>query len=444
MKRRRRQRLPQEPIQLDIQGLNHQGRGIGKISGKTVFVSNALPGEKVSARYRASFSQYDDAEGLDVIDTPSSDRTAPVCAHYELCGGCGLQHLAVEKQREHKANTLFELIERATGTKPITTLAPLTSETLGYRRKARLSVKNVPGKGDVLVGFRERFSSFVAVVDECKVLHPAVGTKIQALREMLSKFTHKSDIPQLEIAVADDKTVIIVRHMLPLSDAELELLRSFSKQHQIDILLQSKGIKSIKSLNNDSTDLRIHYHLPDYDLQMAFYPWQFTQINSEINQKMLAQAIALLELQPTDRVLDLFCGIGNFSLPIAKSVKQVVGIEGEAQAIDMAAYNAKQNGLDNTEFHCFDLREDPSEQAWAQQTYDKILLDPARSGAKEIMPWIQRWQPSRLVYVSCNPSTLARDCQLLIEQGYTMQAGGMMDMFPHTEHTEAMVLFQKA
>lgn len=443
-RRRQRNALPQEPITADIIGLNHQGRGITKIAGKTMFVSGALPGESARIKYRAVFSQYDDGEALEIIDHPNPHRISPKCAHFAVCGGCALQHMTLEQQRLHKENTLFELIQRETQTTPKTKLAPLTGEAFGYRRKARLSVRHIPSKGPVLVGFRERFSNFVAVMHACEVLHPNVGQRIGQLREMLSAFTHKNDIPQLEIAIGDRKNVIIVRHMRPLLVNEKNLLIEFAKQNQFQILSQSKGVNTIYSLYPENESLLLSYDLKDFDLTMSFYPWQFTQINAEINQKMIKQAIDLLDLQANDTVLDLFCGIGNFSLPMAKSVKKVVGIEGEQQAIEMAQRNAKHNGIDNAEFFGFDLQNDPSHESWAQQRFDKVLLDPARSGAKEIIPWLKTWQPRKIIYVSCNPSTLARDCQLIMQQGYELAAAGTMDMFPQTEHTEAMVLFEKS
>ena len=276
---------------------------------------------------------------------------------------------------------------------------------------------------------------------QCEVLHPVIGKKIQALRELFSKFDMKQSIPQLEIAITEQKNTAIVRHLTPLTEKDKNLLIEFAKENNLQILLQPKGIKTINSLYPSDEPTVMHYELEPYNLKMCFQPWQFTQVNAEINNKMIQQAIKLLDLHSTDTVLDLFCGIGNFSLAIAKFAKKVIGIEGEKTAVAMATHNAEQNSIFNSEFYSFDLYQDPSAEKWANTTYDKILLDPARSGAKEILPWIAKWQPRRIVYVSCNPSTLARDCKTLVDLGYTMQAAGMMDMFPQTEHTEAMVLF---
>ncbi len=424
--------------EITINRFSHEGRGVGKIDGKATFVFNALPGEVMSIEVTHNRSKFNEGEAREITKA-SPDRIMPRCQHFGLCGGCELQHLNPEKQIAHKQAVLIELLAQQ-GVNVKTILPALTSEIWGYRRKARLGVKYVHGKNKVLVGFRERRDSCIANLTECEVLHPSVGKKIQALSDFLYTLDGRSDIPQLEIAVDDTSTAIIVRHLQPLSSEDVTQWRRFSHENHFILFWQSGGPNTVRLDPESRTSPLLQYKLDDLDF--AFLPQQFTQINSEINKKMVTQALSLLELNAQDSVLDLFCGIGNFSLPLAKQVKSVVGIEGDDTAVSMARYNALQNNLKNCDFISANLFEPLDTFDFPRQHFNKIVIDPPRTGALEIIPWLAKWQPTKLLYISCNPSTLARDAKELAAIGYTVTCAGVMDMFPHTKHVEAMALFE--
>lgn len=439
--KRIRKRLPSETVPAEITDLSHEGRGIAHINGKATFVFGGLPGETVQLKYTAIHKQFDEAIATDVLFNPSPNRTTPPCPHVGICGGCSLQHMQSEAQRIQKQKILLEHFQHQANCQPKEILPPLLGNTLGYRRKARLSVRFVPKKESVLIGFRERGSSFVAQIDQCEVLHPSVGYKIKALRNLFMQLEKKYDIPQLEIAIGDINAAVIIRHLSALSDHDLQLLITFARDNHLDFYLQPKGVESIHPLYPEQPNA-LFYSIPAHHIKMFFKPEHFTQVNTEINLQMIDRAIALLALEKTDYVLDLFCGIGNFSLPIAKYCKQVIGIEGSACSVLQAQKNAIANKISNVTFYTQDLTQDFSNISWTKNHYDKILLDPARTGAKEILPYIAIWKPKRVVYVSCNPITLARDTAQLLALGYTLEKAGIMDMFPHTTHVEAIAVFQ--
>ncbi|MDY6813863.1 MAG: 23S rRNA (uracil(1939)-C(5))-methyltransferase RlmD [Pseudomonadota bacterium] len=448
MGRRRTRSAPAAPIELAVDALAHDGRGIGRVEGKTAFIHNALPGERVRYQRWRKRRDYDEGDALEVLQ-PSPDRVTPPCAHFGVCGGCALQHLAPAAQREAKAAGLLENLQRIGGVQPARVLPPLAGPALGYRRKARLAVKDVPAKGRVLVGFRERRAPYVADCQRCEVLHPQVGALLLPLSALIGGLGIRTQLPQIEVAVADNATALVLRVLAPPSASDRAQLAAFAETHGLQIFLQHGGPESLEPLTGPPPPLA--YELPDFDLEMHFTPTQFTQINHEINRQMVQQAIDLLAPAPDWRVLDLFCGIGNFTLPLARHAGRVHGIEGAAELVSQAEYNGRRHGIDNVSFSVADLYTPPAGgaapadlPAWARTGVDGVLLDPPRSGAEAILPWLARTGPRRIVYVSCHPATLARDAGRLVgEHGYRLAAAGIMDMFPHTAHVESMALFER-
>jgi len=440
MSKRRRKKLSADPVMTTISRLSYEGRGIAEINGKTTFIAGALADETIRFRYTKCRSQFDEGEAIEVI-TPSIQRVDPICPHFGICGGCSLQHMDHDAQIAHKQSALLSLLRK---TPPKNLLEPLIANTFGYRRKARIGVKFVAKKAKVLVGFREKNAPYVTDMQVCHTLHPDVGQAIDKLSELLMTLECKTKIPQLEIAVGDDATAIIVRHLIPLPNSDLTKLIDFFKDRQWHLYCQPNNTDSIYRIYPTEGKECLHYFLDEYNLQFQYHPTQFTQINHNINQQMVARALELLDLQENDLVLDLFCGIGNFSLPIAQYCQKVIGIEDDANAVAQAKLNAKQNQLSNIEFYTANLFEAIVNDCWLKQAYTKILLDPPRSGAKEIVDNITLWAPQRIVYVSCNPATLARDAEILCKQGYYLSHAGIMDMFPHTAHVETMSLFIKS
>jgi 23S rRNA (uracil1939-C5)-methyltransferase len=425
-----------------ISALSHEGRGIAHIDGKTTFIEGALPGEEIEFRYTKRHRQYDEGQTVQVL-TPSAERVAPLCRHYDICGGCTLQHMAPEAQILHKQQALLDLLARIGKVTPSVILPPLVGPVWGYRSKARLGVKYVIKKEKLLVGFRERDPRFLADISHCEVLHPAVGQQLEALKAMIASLTCYTQIPQVEVAVSEDTVALIFRHMEALPQGDRDKLVEFGKARQWHIYAQPKGPTTIHRLWPTTGLERLTYQLPEYNLKMQFHPIDFTQINTVINQQIVAQALQLLQLEATDTALDLFCGIGNFTLPLARFCREVVGVEGSATSIARARENATLNDISNVDFHVADLSKDTSHFPWIHHRYDKVLLDPPRTGALDVLPGVLKWQPTRIVYVSCNPATLARDAAKLQELGYTCHSAGVMDMFPQTSHVEAMVLFVK-
>jgi 23S rRNA (uracil1939-C5)-methyltransferase len=447
---RRRKKFP-EPRTIVIESLSHDGRGICHVDGKVVFVHRALPGEEVKFRYCRTRSKFDEGDLLEVIK-PSPLRVEPHCQHFGICGGCSQQHLSSESQIAAKQERLLENLEKIGKVKPETVLPPLTAESWGYRRKARLGVKYMRRDKVVRVGFRERSSSFLANLNRCEVLHPRIGETVSDLSELISNLSIKDKIPQIEVAVGDDNAALIFRHLEELSNEDLDLLRDYGQKNELLIFLQSGGPKTVVRLWPESepgseltsNNTKLSYCLPDYDVELYFQPADFTQVNAALNQKMIARAIELLDPQVDDRVLDLFCGLGNFSLPLARKAGAVVGVEGEASLVSRARDNAAQNNITNVEFYAADLNGDLTLEPWYGAGFNKMLLDPPRSGAPVVVANLPKPLPSRIVYVSCDPATLARDAGTLVnEQGYHLVSAGVMDMFPHTAHVESIALFER-
>lgn len=436
-----KQKVPQELVEVEITTLSPEGRGVAHVADETVFIHGALPGERVRFRYLQRRRGIGEGEVVDVL-SPSPDRIEPKCAHFSICGGCSLQHLPAEQQRQLKQEVLRNQLERIGRVTPEEWLPPLAGPEWGYRRKARLGVKLVPKKGGVLVGFRERGSSFIAALETCEVLDPRVGQRLRELAALVERLSVVRQLPQIEVAIGDDAVGLVFRHLAPLTAADRAELSAFGQQHGFLIYLQPGNESTVQLLWPATAELT--YRLPDFEVELAFRPTDFTQVNAGINRAMVSRAIELLDPQPTEAVLDLFCGLGNFTLPLARRAGQVVGVEGEAGLVGRARDNARRNGLDNCEFHVADLSRDVRGLPWMQRRYDKLLLDPARSGAAELIPQIVGLGASRIVYVSCNPATLARDAGMLVrEHGYRLRSAGIIDMFPQTAHVESIAVFER-
>lgn len=441
-RRRRTKKLPDSPVECVIEGLTTEGRGLVHINDKVVFVDGALSAEKVLIEYTVSTSKYDEAKVLEVLEA-SSDRVEPPCQHAEICGGCSMQHLKTDKQIEIKQAALVEALKYIGKVEADTILPAITGPDVGYRNKARLGVRYVAKKDRVLVGFREKRSNFLALIEQCEVLHEKVGHKLSDLSALIYTMEAREHIPQIEVAIGDGVVVLVFRHLEALSQTDLVKLVEFAKQNDFVIMLQPGGLDTVHNLWPEDFK-NLSYKLEDQSLQFNFEPNDFTQVNPEINQKMINRVLELLALQPDEKVLDLFCGLGNFTLPLAQQAFHVTGIEGNQELVNKANNNAVLNGINNVEFHAVDLSTKLEGQRWLNQKYDKILLDPPRSGAMEMIHYLGKLGASRIVYVSCQPTTLARDAGALVnEYGYRLVAAGVMDMFPHTAHVESIAVFEK-
>jgi 23S rRNA (uracil1939-C5)-methyltransferase len=427
--------------EVDITDLSHDGRGVAHIDGKAVFVIGGLPGERAVVRIAARHRNFDEAR-IETLLTRSPERVEPRCPHFGTCGGCALQHLAPAAQIAAKQRVLAENFERIGKVEPARWLDPLTAAEWGYRRKGRLSVKWVAKKGKVLVGFREENPRFVADLSECHTLLPEVGMRIAAIGELVTSLEAKQSIAQIEIAAGDDTVALVFRNLQPLSEPDTAKLVAFGKAHALAILLQPGGPDSVHPLWPEA--VRLAFRIEDADVDIEFRPLDFVQVNAGINRRMIARALDLLDPQADERVLDLFCGLGNFTLPVARVAGSVVGVEGEAKLVARARENAVANGITNAEFAAADLATDQRGAPWAVRDYDKLLLDPPRSGAAAVLEYLPRKGARRIVYVSCHPGSLARDAGTLVERhGFKLQAAGVMDMFPHTAHVESIALFER-
>ena len=441
----RRPSVPKEPQVLHIGKLSHEGRGIAHHEGKVVFVDGALPGEDVLVKFTSSKGSYAEAVCEQII-TPAVERVTPVCPFFSMCGGCSLQHYASASQLLFKESMLHERLQHAISNSTYEKLPALHGDAFAYRRKARLAVRFVVKKGKALVGFREQHSKFITDMDSCVILDAAISAILPMLSALISALRSNELIPQVEVAVGDmvsgaSSYALIFRHLQDLVREDIDELIAFGQLHGMDIYLQPKGLESVHKLFPEQTPERLYYRLPEFNLELAFHPLDFTQVNAGINRLMVSKAIALLELTANDRVLDLFCGLGNFTLPIATLAAHVTGVEGAVTMVERGEENAARNNISNATFLCADLFLPPAQHSWLQQGFDKVLLDPPRSGAQEVLPAIIAARPRRIVYISCNPATLARDAAVLVAQGYKLQAAGAMDMFPQTSHVEAMALF---
>lgn len=424
----------------EIIDLASDGRGLARVEGKVTFIAGALPGERVRYTLSRRGKAVDEGELL-AVETPSSERVVPKCAHFGLCGGCSLQHLSGEGQRAFKQKQLLDALERIGKVKPDIVAAPVAGEPWGYRRRARLSVKHVPKKGGVLVGFREADSPYVAQIDSCVVLDPRVGLKLKEIAACIEQLDARTLVPQIEVAAAETIALVFRVMQLP-SENDLRVLREFGAAQGFEIYTQTGGMETVKPLSGKAADLTIS---PDGSaLQLGFRPTDFVQVNDSVNRQMVRQALAWLDLKPGASVLELFCGLGNFSLPLAAAGARLTAVEGDAGLVARARDNAARNRLD-IRFEAANLFETDPKVDWLARHYDAALIDPPRAGAREVLPAVADAQAGRILYVSCHPGTLARDAAYLVhERGYRLARAGILDMFPHTNHVESMALFVRA
>ncbi len=438
---RRNKKLSDMPFEVEIHSLDSKGMGVTVHEGRQLRVYDALVGEKVSARYLFGRSQRGKAETLEVL-TSSPDRVEPRCPHFGVCGGCSLQHMSMKAQLSRKQETLLAHLE-AYGNVHAGEIYPvLQGPQWNYRRKARLSVRDVAAKDRVLVGFRERNGRFVADMQECHVLRKEISLMLPVLSALLGELDTRSAVPQIEVACGDGQCALIIRHLEDLSDNDKQRMLAFAREHDIGLYLQSKGPDTVRLL--DGLESALEYGIPALGLRFAFEPLDFLQVNSELNQDMVLRAMELLDPQADDKILDLFCGLGNFTLALATKAGQVTGVEGSEEMVRRGAVNARLNKLENIDFHAVDLYQPSDVQPWPAGDYSKILLDPPRSGALELLTWIAASKVKRVLYISCNPETLARDAAILVnEHGFELKGTGIMNMFPHTPHSEAIALFER-
>ena len=430
---------PGPPEEGCVAALNHDGEGVLR-GAKTAFVPGALPGERIVFQRVRRHRQHDEGALVEVLD-PSPSRVNPKCAHFGICGGCAMQHLDPVAQLAAKQSELAESLLRIGRVEPERWLEPLAGPVWNYRRRARLGAKWVPKRGRVLVGFRERQKPYIAALERCEVLASPLDSLITPLSDLLTGLEAKASIPQIEAAVGEDGVLLVFRNLVELGAADRAALLAFGRAQGLRICLQPGGLDSIAALDGSSTTLE--YRLPDEHLTFEFLPTDFIQVNGEMNRALVRRAIDLLELESSHRVLDLFCGLGNFTLPIARRVREVVGIEGEAGLVARARRNALRNQLSNASFHVANLAEPDGGSAALTGRFDRVLLDPPRAGALEVLPRLVKLGATRMVYVSCHPGTLARDVGVLCaEHGYRLVAAGVVDMFPHTTHVESIAVLE--
>jgi len=430
---------------LEVESLDLEARGIARRDGKVIFIEGALPFESVSVNTFRKKPSYEIAKVMH-IHRESSSRVTPKCVHFGMCGGCVMQHLDASAQVAIKQRALEDCLSHIGAVKPERVLPPLYGPAWGYRYRARLAVKWVAKKGTVLVGFHERKSSFVADIKSCQVLPAHVSALLMPLRGLVQNLSAPDRIPQIEVAVGDRVTALVLRHMNPLTDGDLVLLRQFAEQHQVQWWLQSKGPDTVHAMVPEH-EQELAYTLPEFGLRMPYRPTDFTQVNHHINRALVARALKLLEVQPGDRVADMFCGLGNFTLPLATQAREVVGVEGSSALTERAQTAAQQASITNAKFDTLNLFE--VDQTWLEGLghFDRMLIDPPREGAQALCESLAALSPSarpkRIVYVSCSPSTLARDTAILVTNGgYKLRAAGVVNMFPHTGHVESIAVFE--
>ena len=428
------------PFEARVIDLVHDGRGVAKLDGKTVFISDALPGERVLASRVSRRRSHDDAVLVEVLEA-SADRVEPRCPHFGVCGGCSLQHMAPAAQLAAKERTLHDNLERLGRVVAEARWPPIPGPAWGYRRRARLGARKVDKKGGVLVGFRERRAPLVTAMDSCMVLAEGVGDLIPALAQLIGGLSIARRVPQVEVAVGDASRALVFRVMDPPTPADLAALDRFGRTHGVDVWLQPGGLATLAPLHANTP--RPSYRLAEFDLDIEFLPTDFVQVNAVINERAVARAVELLAPAPGDRVVDLFCGLGNFSLALARRGARVRGVEGDAGLVERARQNAARSGLP-AEFFVANLFEDCSALEWAREPCEALLLDPPRAGAEASIQLVPVLRPERIVYVSCHPGTLARDAGILVNEfGYRLSGAGVMDMFPHTAHVESIALFER-
>lgn len=427
-------------LEARIDSLGHDGRGVARIDGKVAFIDGALPGELVRWHREVRHRQYDEGVAVEILEA-SPDRVTPRCEHFGRCGGCRLQHLEPSKQLEFKQAELAAQLERIGRVVPESWLPPLTGDPWHYRRRARLSARHVVKLGRAMVGFRERASTHVTDVTTCPVLSPPLSASVGRIAAAVTDLSIRERMPQVEVAIGDQRTVLVFRTVVDPTPADRERLLALGRELDADVWLQPKGPDTAAPLAGTG---KLSYALPEFDVEITFEPTDFVQVNGDLNRRMVSAAVERLQLDPSHVVLDLFAGLGNFTLPIARRAGRVIAVEGEAGLVARARANAVANGCDNVTCHVANLFEPGNAPAWLPPRVDRVLLDPPRAGAREVLPLIASRAPGRIVYVSCHPGSLARDAGLLVtEHGYRLVAAGVMDMFPHTAHVESMAVFER-
>ena len=422
-----------------IRDLDPRGRGVGLAGGKTTFVHGALPGEEVVCRRVKRRGNHDEAVVREVLE-PSPDRVGPRCPFYERCGGCSLQHQSYDAQLRHKERTLLAALAAAVDVGAQRIMPPLAGSPWRYRRKARLGARYVPGRHGALVGFRERIPNRVADMTHCEVLADPLGALVMPLRELVGSLDARARIPQIEVAAGEDAAVLVVRHLDPLSPRDLAAVEAFATGHGIGVWLQPGGPDTAHPFV--AAKAQLGYSLDGGAIRLAFSPLDFVQVNAEVNRALVHRVVSMLDPAPGEKVLDAYCGLGNFSLPLAARGADVTGLEAAQDMVGRARDNAAANGL-AASFHRADLADEASVREWLGRGFDKLLVDPPRTGAEAVVEHVGLARPSRIVYVSCNPDTLARDAARLVHaHGYRLVRTGLVDMFPHTSHIESVTEFE--
>jgi 23S rRNA (uracil1939-C5)-methyltransferase len=432
-------RLASEPaVAAEIRDLSHDGLGVADVGGRRLFVAGALPSERVLVLPRRRRRRYQEADLVEIV-AAAPDRVAPACEYFGVCGGCALQHMSYAAQVRFKQNVAVDTFERIAGIAPNQWHEPILGPEWRYRRRARLGVKHVTAKGRVLVGFRERSAALITDMRHCSVLAPPVDTALEALSALIGESTLASRIPQIEVAIGDEHGALVFRVLDTPAPRDEIAFREFGVRFGLDIYVQPGGPGTVKPLGATRT---LSYSLADFNVRLEFAPTDFIQINAHVNARMVAAAVAAAEVHSGDRVLDLYCGLGNFSLPLARHAAEVFGVEGDAALVARAAANAERNGLRNARFLAANL----DEEAWGfyREPWDIVVLDPPRTGAAAAAARLAELKPRKIVYVSCHPGTLARDAKTLVDSGaYRLASARILDMFPQTHHVEVMAVFDR-
>ncbi|WP_111859404.1 23S rRNA (uracil(1939)-C(5))-methyltransferase RlmD [Acinetobacter sp. CFCC 10889] len=457
MKHRAKPRSSQLPQSIfNVERLSHEGRGIARYGddpshpsdkkGKSVFIRFALPGEKVKVQITRQVSKLEEGDSIQLLSEPHPQRIEPICPHFGMCGGCNLQHLHPDEQIRFKQDVLKSHFSHFAGLEPKEWLAPIRSLKVDYRHKARIGVRYFPKNKQLLMGFRAAQSNLLIDIQTCKILDLELDQALPELRLLLESLTGKADIGHIELAKGDTEVALLIRHTADLSQKDVNQLQQFALQKQWQLYFQPAGNDSLHRVDDPHAEMHLHYQLADFDVEFSFNPTDFTQVNPTVNPQMVKLACELLDLQEGERVLDLFCGLGNFSLPLAKKVGAtgtVVAVEGSEEMVLRGTENALKNSISNVKFYSQDLTKDFSQYSWANQGFDALLIDPPRSGAEQVMHYVPNFGAKKIVYVSCNPATLARDAGILVQHGYQLKKAGVMDMFTHTGHVESIALFEK-
>ncbi|MEW5783430.1 MAG: 23S rRNA (uracil(1939)-C(5))-methyltransferase RlmD [Pseudomonadota bacterium] len=427
----------------DIESLDHDGRGVAHVEGKVVFIEGALPGERVRYQRLRSKPKFDIGRVEDILK-PSSQRVAPRCPHFGVCGGCSMQHLEIGAQTAIKQRVLEDAFWHIARLRPETILPPIVGPAWGYRRRARLTVRKVVKKGGVLVGFHEKKSSYVADMTACAVLPAPISALLPGLRVLVGRLSIAERLPQIEVAVGEGPPVLVLRILEPLTAADEAVLRGYAEEVGVHLWLQPGGPDTAAPFHPADAPWP-SYRLPDFDVCLRFRPTDFTQVNHEVNRVLVRRALNLMQVRPGETIADMFCGLGNFTLPLARLGARVVGVEGSAALVARARENALANGLAaQIDYHVANLFTVTAGELDGWGRFDKMLIDPPREGAVELVKCLGKDAPARIVYVSCNPATLARDAAVLVhEKGYRLVTAGIANMFPHTSHVESVALFER-